>query len=323
MFNRTKNLYGRVVVAVALGLMLASSAAFAGSIDANAEGTVLPYRGMYFEHGHGGTGLTVDVDKNGYVFAVFYAYDKEGSPYYYLMEGFYEPSDPDTMIHTGVIGTLDTGAYVSEKGQCVGDGCTYRSPDRSDAHLPVHLTWTDPRKVHVQLGSQSWDITAEPYSMTVGDFISDDWIRLRTNYDPLSDEFFTETSSIRVIKTAMKVSDFGTCVDRDVGEASNFFALPSDAVIYSYANDYNYKSFLFTSSSSGTSGYFSVESCRGGYGKPASPGMGLMITGPNSFRIYAEYIFKVGPTEQHAIMDDRLIRMPPGSTLYKPTPIGF
>lgn len=190
MFERIKNVAARMVIVVVASL-LASSAAFAGDVSPNSQAMtssavsdhfapILPYRGIYYTPGHGGTGLTLDVDVNGYVFAVFYTYDKAGQPYYYLMEGKFKASTPQEVVDTGVLGTLDAPAYISENGECVGTGCTYHSPDRSDAHLPAHLIWTAPRKLHLTLGDQSWDIHGGQYTISDADLLEGTWATTAT-----------------------------------------------------------------------------------------------------------------------------------------------
>lgn len=66
--------------------------------------SILPAKGNYFVPGHGGTGINIDVDRNGYVFAIFYGYDPSGSADYFLMQGQYQPAADPTQ---GTIGSFD------------------------------------------------------------------------------------------------------------------------------------------------------------------------------------------------------------------------
>ena len=80
--NRILSRFISITAALCLGVALLGGSATPAKAAFYATKTlpILPYRGMYYVLGHGGTGLTVDLDENGFVFAVFYAYGADGKP---------------------------------------------------------------------------------------------------------------------------------------------------------------------------------------------------------------------------------------------------
>jgi hypothetical protein len=136
---------------------------------------IFPYRGMYYEAGRGGTGLTLDVDNNGVIFAVFYTYTPEGKPYYYLMQGNYQPRTDKDRLASGILGTFDATPYISEGGECVGEGCVYKSPTRTGTNLHARIVWISPRVATLTIGSQSWHLRAALYSISDADDIEGQW----------------------------------------------------------------------------------------------------------------------------------------------------
>ena len=136
---------------------------------------IFPYRGMYYEPGHGGTGLTVDIDNNGYIFAVFYTYTPAGQPTFLLMEGKYQPKSEAQRISTGLLGTFEATPYISENGECVGPGCTYKSPTRTATNLSAKIEWTASRTATLTIDGQTWHLKAGQYSISDADALLGQW----------------------------------------------------------------------------------------------------------------------------------------------------
>ena len=136
---------------------------------------IFPYRGMYYEPGHGGTGLTVDIDNKGYVFAVLYAYTPDGQPYFYLMEGQYRQRTDRERLQSGILGSFEATPYISEHGQCVGEGCDYKSPQRTATDLHAEIVWTTPRTATLTIGGQVWQLRAGEYTVSDADAMVGQW----------------------------------------------------------------------------------------------------------------------------------------------------
>lgn len=294
MFARI-NFTARILAGLALAVaVILPGLAVAGADPSGAEGSTLPYRGMYYVHGQGGTGLTVDVDKNGFVFAVFYAYDKDGKSTYYLMQGTYEPNAPDDVIDTGVIGTMNADVYLTSDGQCVGADCPYKSPAPSATGLTATITWTSPRQAHLEIGTQSWDVLGGVYTVSDDDFLQGDWVDVVTVYAPGEVNGLTVTSGFTIQKTDLGAWSFKRCpATSKYYTADSYTTLPDDAVIYSIGKVQGHGQFLYRSESTGRSGYFrSNGKCigTGTYQPPLSISSPIMITGPDSFRVYAKTI---------------------------------
>lgn len=151
------------------------AAAQSGPVYTPAALPMLPYRGMYYEPGHGGTGLTLDIDKLGYIFAVFYTYTADGAPTYLLMEGRYQPKYEMERVTTGVLGTFEATPYISENGECVGEGCSYQSPQRTLTDLHASIVWTSPRVATLTIGTQTWHLQGGQYTITDADALKGQW----------------------------------------------------------------------------------------------------------------------------------------------------
>lgn len=132
---------------------------------------ILPDSAMYYELGRGGTGLNVDVDPNGYIFATFYTYDQEGNPIFYAMQGYFQPSDDVSYS----LGTFDAALYLSRDGECLGDGCDYQSPGRIPTDLEAHIEWESARQANLTIGTQSWDLQAAQYTVAEVDMVAGTW----------------------------------------------------------------------------------------------------------------------------------------------------
>lgn len=137
---------------------------------------LLPWRGVYYEAGRGGTGLTLDVDAKGTLFAVFYTYDAAGDQVYYMIQGNYVPNDEKTRHETGVIGHMDNPTiYRSANGECVGAECTYHEPDNAIADLNASFVWTTPQRVHITIGGQSWEMRGGHLAVPNTELIQGQW----------------------------------------------------------------------------------------------------------------------------------------------------
>ena len=302
-----------------VGFLLAAgmtAPAAADVMDPNYTVPLLPYRGMYYTPGHGGTGLTVDVDKNGYVFAVFYTYDSEGRPFYYLMEGQYHPTSEQERMDTGIIGTLDAPAYISENGECVGAGCTYQSPDRSDAHLPAHMEWTAPRMLHLTLGDQSWDIRGGQYTVDDGENLVGAWLWNTWGVNVMTNEPFYEAfaCNIKHAHPMYQTSDFPPARRDSQGRVLQGADVPNDATLYQIACDGVYRgenNFIWYQASSGRMGFLTVTFVNG-YQIPSDPSRvfphaTLYADGPQTIRGRFDFGNKFGYESNGGLT---LVRMP-------------
>lgn len=172
--NTLARILTNTVLAVA-SCALAQSAAAQPPVYTQTAQPILPYRGMYYEPGHGGTGLTLDIDKKGYIFAVFYTYTEDGNPTYYLMEGRYIANSDKDRIRTGVLGSFEATPYVSAGGECLGTGCTYKSPTRTATNYAAQIEWTAPRTATLTIGTQTWHIRGGQYTISDADLIEGQW----------------------------------------------------------------------------------------------------------------------------------------------------
>lgn len=297
--NRTLTRLFSITAALGVGLALLGGSATPASADTvpnNHIVKLLPYRGMYYTAGHGGTGLTVDVDKNGYVFAVFYTYDKDGNPYYYLMEGMYKAKSEDDRQKSGLIGTLDATAYISENGECVGSGCTYKSPERSLTNIHAHLEWSSPRNLHLELGDQSWDIQGGQYTISDGDNLLGTWAVNSWGTDSANSKPYYRAIVCNISKASVRFqpSDFPTRYD-DKGNLVAGVVVPEDADLYRMKCDAAAldDTFVWHQASTGRTGLFSANL---GFGDapPTSADdvfgyATLYADGPNTIRARLDY----------------------------------
>ena len=174
-----------------MGLFVLLFASWSASVRAAADGQVpiLPDRGMYYTHGHGGTGLNIDVDPNGYIFASFYTYDHDGRPTFYLMEGQFQPASDivaeSSEVYRDQIGSFDATLYTSRNGECLGADCIYKNPDRALTDHKAHIVWITQRHARLTIDSQSWDLWAGEYTNADTDKIVGTWTTTLTSaYTP-------------------------------------------------------------------------------------------------------------------------------------------
>lgn len=166
-------------------LLLALAVLLVAALPARAEEPVrwqvpiLPDRGMYYTPGHGGTGINIDVDPNGFIFATFFTYDHDGNPFYYLMEGQFQPAsdivDGSGREYPNMIGSFDATLYTSKNGECLGTDCVYKNPDRALTEREAHMVWITQRHAKLTIGTQSWDLRAGQYTSTDTDKIVGTW----------------------------------------------------------------------------------------------------------------------------------------------------
>lgn len=135
----------------------------------------LPSSGVYYEIGRGGTGLTIDFDKTGYAFAIFYSYTESGAPAYYLMQGTYVPSTESERYATGVIGRFSAEPYISINGECVGEGCTYKEPERVMTGLSASIVWTTAHRANMSIGEQTWNLQTGGFVIPDDDLLVGTW----------------------------------------------------------------------------------------------------------------------------------------------------
>ena len=153
----------------------APAAAATGPIYSPHTLPILPYRGMYYEPGHGGTGLTVDIDKKGFVFATFYTYTPQGQPYWYVMQGTYQGNSEQERVLSGVLGSVEATPYIAENGECIGPGCSYRAPTYVSSGFHARIQWTAPRVATLTIGSQVWHLRGGQYTISEADMLLGQW----------------------------------------------------------------------------------------------------------------------------------------------------
>ena len=190
------------ILAAAVALMLMSTVpAWAGW-----QVPILPDRGMYYTPGHGGTGLTVDVDPNGFVFAAFYGYGDDGAPVYYLMSGLFKPADDimqssDPAKRRSEIGTFDGDIYTTRDGECLGEDCGYQRPENVVTGKKAHIVWITSRHARLTIGSQSWDLWAGQYTHADTDKITGSWTATVTTSFPPGSNMKSHVAMLKIRKS--------------------------------------------------------------------------------------------------------------------------
>lgn len=151
-------------IVAALWIGPASAAAIEG--QSTALTPLLPARGTYYDASKSGTGITVDVSQDGFVFLTYYGYDATGVPTWYSVQGQWSASTEAKRVATGVIGTLNQPLLRSSGGQCLT--CDFTSkPSVTPQPYTVNASWTTPRHVDITIGNQSWHMDA-------GRFVADE-----------------------------------------------------------------------------------------------------------------------------------------------------
>lgn len=186
---------------------------------------MLPASGVYYEPGRGGTGLTIDFDKSGYAFAVFYSYNTDGSPAYYLMQGQYVPSTENELYATGVMGHFDAVPYISTNGECVGEGCTFKEPVRTETDIDVSVTWTTAHKATLTIGSQTWNLQTGGFLVPEDELLVGTWSMVVTSQ---ADVWPNPIAASGVVKIA-KASGITASMFESVHEAR---VPPAGSIIY-------------------------------------------------------------------------------------------
>lgn len=135
---------------------------------------LLPARGAYYDVTKPGTGVSVDVGLNGFIFLTYYGYNTLGAPTWYSIQGQWVPSTEAQRITTGVIGTLASPLVYSTGGQCIT--CSFTGgPVTTAAPYAVSVSWTAPRHLNLSIGDQSWQMDAVQYGVADQDLLSGTW----------------------------------------------------------------------------------------------------------------------------------------------------
>jgi hypothetical protein len=140
-----------------------------------AELPIFPYRGMYYEAGRAGTGLSLDIDNKGFIFAMFYAYTPDGQPDFYIMTGNYAPRTDEERLGSGILGTFEATPLVAAGGECVGAGCAYKPHTETPTDLHAKIVWTAPRVATLTIDSQTWHLRAAQYLISDADALEGQW----------------------------------------------------------------------------------------------------------------------------------------------------
>lgn len=301
---------------------------------------VLPYRGTYYEIGHGGTGMTVDVDRNGVVFAVFYTFDAEGQPFYYNILGQYEAETNGlALAHGAVIGTLEGDVYYGTGGECIGAGCTYQAPTAHPTDIHAQLTWLSPTQVEVTIGEQTWSMTGGRITVDFENFLEGQWyINYARYWGPtgnafsdgrLPDPSLAFYSALAIERVAVTPASFTgqDCSQRDY--STLLAPVPPEARLYAvYSVGYFVPdNMIYHDPATGVTGMFAPDICADydtetitGYGRMLFPSSRIFILGPGRFRVLmdlsAEYtennVNGNGTRKTRVLVEDyRYTRLPP------------
>ncbi|MDN5924297.1 MAG: hypothetical protein L0H70_04790 [Xanthomonadales bacterium] len=283
---------------------------------------ILPYRGMYYEVGHGGTGLSLDVEANGYTFGIFYTYDADGSghPTYLMIEGQYQQAKDKDRLQSGILGTLDATPYKTANGECIGAGCTYHNPDRTATNLHVHLEWTAPRRVTVTIGDQSWHMQGGQYTVADTDLLVGQW-----NWGDSTAGGVLATNAVHPVEvltvkhSTLTPSDFPVVTSSDDAYRDGDVVVPANAFIYdatgvgitSYGIKVSQLLYLWYDADTGVGMLFNSTNKNGVHGVPRRIG-DFYIAGPQLLRGRS-----MNGTNEAVFGDITLTRVYPGSILYQ------
>lgn len=259
---------------------------------------ILPYRGMYHEVGHGGTGLSLDVDANGEIFAQFYAYDDAGAQRYYLIQGDFVGNDVHEIMRTGITGTYAGGAYLTRDGQCTSAECAWRRPELwapGNKLVPVHITWRGPRHAEVTIDARTFHMKAGVHSVSEADLLLGNWLGTVLisiwPETPMTGSLLATQWTIE--RTTLRRKQFSGCGGDDFYDWKSFELadVPEDAVIYRLAHSDNGRlreaffgqpMYLFHAPDEDRWGAFLTIECpdAGHYSEPAYATR-IFVTGPN------------------------------------------
>lgn len=135
---------------------------------------VLPARGAYYDVTKAGTGVSVDVGQNGFVFLTYFGYDTLGAPTWHMIQGQWMPSNEAQRIQTGVIGVLDSPFLLATGGQCIT--CDFTGgPTLAMEPYAVSVSWTTPRHLDLSIGDQLWHMDAVQYGIADKDLLGGTW----------------------------------------------------------------------------------------------------------------------------------------------------
>lgn len=175
------------------GLALVAMDAQAQSADSWAERLATPYYaaalpqpGAYFDPEHPGTGMFVDIRKDGAIFVHIGVYDELGKPTWYLIQDRFNPSFAYPLNTFGVpilesfyraptIGDVVAPIYRAEGGQCLG--CSYTAPEIQVAEElgTATLSWSNTGNVRVFLLDRWIEMMRLPLDGTDADRIEGTW----------------------------------------------------------------------------------------------------------------------------------------------------
>lgn len=316
-FTKTASTLFALALALVLSIPVAPQAHAADPFYTDQVVPLLPWRGVYYEPGRGGTGLTLDVDSNGFLFAAFYTYDAAGNQVYYLIEGAYQPTSEEIRQDTGVIGTMENPTiYTSTGGECVGAGCSYRAPTRTAANLNASFVWTTPQRLHMTIGGQSWDLIGGHFTVANTNLIQGQW-SVAATFEVLDTPTTGDMGVIQSVVTTTdcgrwSASDFPVPAEGDPDYTENQLVLPSDAEICELRLDsgalrshYNSVSvFLWISSAEGTAGMFYSRQVFSQW-EPVTKLKTLYVDGQNTLR--GRNVFRSGDVMGDVTMS-RIVR---------------
>lgn len=166
-------------------VLLAPAVAMAKPGQSKALTPLLPTRGAYYDATKPGTGASVDVGQDGFVFLTYYSYDTLGVPTWYIIQGQWTPSSEAQRVETDTIGTLASPLLYATGGQCVSCDFTH-GPSVIAEQYSVSASWTTPRHLDLSIGNQTWHMDAVRYGATNQDVIAGTW-QLSISWDASAD----------------------------------------------------------------------------------------------------------------------------------------
>lgn len=151
-------------------LLLAASgasaqSAFPPTLDDPYYGAALPRSGAYFDAEHPGTGMFVDMRKDGAIFVHLAVYDADGKPTWYAVQDRFDPTyafqlfDGQPFHYTwnavDSIGSVTGPIYRTEGGACIG--CEYTAPiiEEATGLGPISIVWTNTGNATVTIDGHS------------------------------------------------------------------------------------------------------------------------------------------------------------------------
>ncbi|HEX6834751.1 MAG TPA: hypothetical protein VF132_14530 [Rudaea sp.] len=157
------------------GILLACALApvHAASGDGPALTALLPARAIYYDVGKPGTGVAVDVGRDGDVFLAYFGYDELGAPTWYSLQSRWAPNTEAQRIATGRIGALAGPLLAAHGGQCIT--CDFTGKPTVAPALSATAQWSTPRHLDLTIGDESWSMDAVAFGPDDAHLLTGTW----------------------------------------------------------------------------------------------------------------------------------------------------